>query len=227
MAELKLPVFTSTECTTAEFLADPEIAFNRLGTSIYYVSLGSSEDRPDLPRQRTFGLGREGIVDFVDQTTYAKGLEYDKLILMETAKLLYGGNIVVDTGAKATIYGELTDGTHSDLVGGKSPIVTLRRNPFNQRFEYQPFTEAGYASPDFDEEAIRRGFYRAAMSIPHQTTDDHGIGFENRSLRFHPGYYEFALVQKRTGGPLEPVFIDYSDERPFLFDDSDSLEPVY
>jgi hypothetical protein len=147
---------------------------------------------------------------------------------MESAPMQYGGNIVVGRGGVNSVYAELAEGTHSELVGGKTPILKIRRNLERGRFEFTPFSPnnvpgtedyISYATETNSEEDIRRALFGAVLAIPREEHEDNGPGFELRGAHFTPGYYEFALIEKQPNAPLSPVFIDYSDEKPFVFND--------
>ncbi len=45
--------------------------------------------------------------------------------------------------------------------------------------------------------------WRTIQAVPHYD--------ELRAAVFWPGYYEFTLIRETEGAPLEPIFLEYSD----------------
>jgi hypothetical protein len=216
LTKLTLPCFAMVETDTDAFLADPAAALFPLRTPTLYASLYSSADK-HLERVRDFGFDAAGATAFIERTANQDS-RYDRLILMESARMQYGGNIVVGTGADNSIYSEVAFGMHSQLVAGALPFVTVRRDPLKGRFVFSDLPPK-FRHNSFDETDIRTGIHRAIMAIPNEQREDHGAEFESRGRHFHPGYYEFGLVQLRENGPLSPIFIEYSKEKPFVFDE--------
>jgi hypothetical protein len=203
--QLGLPHFLSTTASTDEFLADPDKFLAVLRTPRFYVSVNPSD--PDLRRHRTFGLDAGGTLDFVCNVRRGYGEQYDSLMLAESATLYYGGNIVISPDKANTIYAEMVEGTHSDLVGShKNVAFAMRRDPQTNKFEYS-----------YEDIELRRAMFATVLKIPHEIAEDHGQGFDARGWRFHPGYYEFALT-KTESGLLTPLFLDYSDKPVFQVD---------
>jgi hypothetical protein len=225
LTKLELPRFRSTTRTTPAFLAEPTAAFTGLKTAIFYASVDSTHDTT-LRRQRMFGLDQAGTTEFV-QKVAATSNGYDRIVLMESAPMQFGCNITVGPDDIVnTVYAELVDGTHSDLVGGKTPTMIGQRvtdgGARHGFFEYKRFSpESTYATANHTEEDIRRALFGAIMSIPNHVDQDeaeqYDPAFRNRALHFHPGYYELALVQAQPEAPLSPIFIEYSDQPAFVF----------
>jgi hypothetical protein len=233
LGELGLPHFQSIAITTDAFLQDPDTHFDQLDTPTYYVSVNPTDPRQQ--RIRAFGMGRDGTHRFVQSVVNEHGAKYGSLILMETAKILYGGNITVSSADGNPVFAELVRGTHADLVGGQQPtLLTLGRNTLTGNFHFDRLHPRRYdmphrkVRPRHDEQVIRRALFSALMEIPHEAADKHAPGFGLRGTRFRQGYYEVALVQLRQysrlarlfrrdrHGPLVPIFIDTSDQPAFL-----------
>lgn len=168
-------------------------------------------------------MDRDGTRTFVQNVAAQYGRGYNTLLLMETAKIYYGGNIVVGDSDKNPIYAEVVQGTHADLVGAQQPIVQkLHRDTLSGFLRFDTFAPRSYDDPDTKIELseseqvdVRRGIFGALTSIPHTTSENHSPGFELRDVQFRPGYYEFVLVKMRENGALTPIFIDCSDRPPF------------
>jgi hypothetical protein len=218
---LGLPHFQAATGSTADFLQNPVSFFNQLATPAYYVSVNSAD--PKEQRQRQAGLDQTAAREFVQAVVDKHGDTYDTVVLMETAEILYGGNIAVSGDEQNSITAELVQGTHSDLVGGLQPIVmTLNRDPERGLFRFERLHPYRYDDPlqkvelHHEEEAIRRVLYAALKCIRHTTDEEHGQGFELRGAEFEKGYYEVAIIQLRQNGPLVPMFIEVSKQPPFM-----------
>jgi hypothetical protein len=200
---LGLPHYKSVVSSTEDFLIDPDQFLLSLRTPAYYISVNPA-DR-SLQRHRTYGLDAAKVVQFVNSIVEKEGDRYNSLMLAETSPLYYGGNIIVNPDATNSVYAEMVQGTHSDLVGSHTAIdYKMQRNQHTGRFEYS-----------FDDPLLRQAMYRTLLKVPHEIAEDHGQGFDSRGWKFHLGYYEFALT-KMGSDTLQPVFLDYSDKPVFL-----------
>ena len=79
LVELGLPHFRSTTGTVADFLGDSAPYFEPLTTELFYMSIEPRDT--NLPRQRTHGIGKDDITDFVRRVRDTHGDIYDTFLL--------------------------------------------------------------------------------------------------------------------------------------------------
>ena len=219
LAELRLPHFKLVTAHPHAFLSDPDAYFSQLSSSTYYASLEAVGK--NLDRVRKYGFSKEDALAYIQQQVDTLGSDYNRLILMETATLLYGGNLAISEDTSNPVYGELVQGTHSNLVGGLVPILlTVERDAVSGRLIFErPSQKSEELWPArHEEDIVRAGMYAALMCVPHRNADpdENGPGFGGRNRQFRPGYYEFALTGRPDLTHLSPVFIDQSNEPAFL-----------
>jgi hypothetical protein len=229
LKEMKLPHFAWNLSSTQDFIVNSLPYFAAIPSDIYYATFEPANSA--LVRQeRITGKGEEEIRNFVTSAVSKYG--HGKVLLMETAPMLYGFNIVIGKDDDNPILGEIVKGTHSDLVGAQQPIVmTMRRRSSNsylirpRDLEFNSLTPKVYIAeednvsdpneriiltPEEDTE-VRKAMYNALKHIPHSERDNYSPEFEIRAAQFVPGYYEGALLDL-----LRPVYIDCSTNSAFI-----------
>jgi hypothetical protein len=192
LENLGLPRYRQLIVPMDDFLAEPDSHFNQFDLDTYFTILAPSTT--SLPRPRK---------QFINEEITPENRRNYSVILQEAFPQRYGGNIVCNDDGSVLL--EMLEGDfgHNRLIGGELAAFTAKRNPFSGRFSYS-----------FEDEALRQATWAVINCIPRDPSDMHANDYVART-NFHPGYYEFLLVQRTDQAPLEPIFIDYSNKPAF------------
>lgn len=236
LEEYELPRYNYVETTVMEFLQKPREIFSLVKerSDMFYPKI----IKPDGQRRFKLGLDESKTIQFVRDASNGKlkrpyrlpnGELYnkddkfiaepeDKLVLSEYCKNLYGGNLIIHEDGYIKI--ELGRGEHSNLNYAHTvPIVSGAKNIYTglmtwERLEKE--TEKGErpaGDKEFDE--LLPALQKTIACIPDRYFDK-PTSYVRRSFSEYgkqPGYYEFALIKRKTDpgkelAELEPLFID-------------------
>jgi len=223
LRKLNLPHFDYKSGSTSDFIANPNSFFSELNSREFYVTLIPDDQHEERPRRVC--PGREAVLDYVTGFTENRdsNIKYENMILMETARMHYGANIVVDGGPGNPIYAELVKGTHSDLVGDHAPIaLTMHRSIETGsliRFVRRDVTDdlGEKVVFDHDEEIVRHAMFSALMLLPHTAVEEyHSPDYALSETLFEPGYFELGIIDSNDNSRLDVRFIDCSVDPIFI-----------
>lgn len=204
LAALGLPHYRRLEVPAADALYDAASLLASMPRDGYFTIL--SPNKPGSERFRQYVTTAADLAAFIVSRLGNQPADYTAII-QENFEHKYGGNIVCLPGGE--VYGEVMPGQlgHNLVVSGQSrpqEHITLHKDIFTDRF--------GYST---DNVSLREGLWRTLQCLPRGTTDDHAPEYAQRAP-FVPGYYEFFLVQRTPGAPLEPIFNGYSAQPAFV-----------
>lgn len=200
--KLGLPQWKHIALPLSEFLADPQKKFEEireLGSDQYHVSLTS--DIEGKRRLRKFPLSADQALSFIHEKV-ASG-EQDKflLVLKEISRNVYGGNIIINDDGSILL--ETAPGEHLELVTGRiTPTIFGLRDRFTRALGIYTDNEGKNPLQDVDLEQI---LLKTVNLIPKDRYDSDG------KPDYHPGYYEFVLVEDQKKGGLRSIFLDYRE----------------
>jgi hypothetical protein len=190
---LDLPRYKRVQIGLTDFFANPQGAFDELGSTEFYVVAQPKSD--SAGRISKSGLSAENVLNFLNHHIGHENVEDYDLTLQEYFQNLYGGNIIINSNGQ--IYAEFKRGKQGPISKGTStPEFFISRDQYVGLFRYS-----------FEDTELREAMYRTIRSIPH-----YGSG---RTTHYHPGYYEFALVERTSDAIMTPIFFDYREGKLF------------
>jgi hypothetical protein len=195
-AEIGLPMPDSRTLSLPDFLMSPNEHLQQFDSECYIVALLPHD--ANLPRVSTARLDSNDIISLVhDKVPEAVRDSYD-IRLMPYYDVKYGGNIVANPNG--TMHVEFRQGLPGPVAyGTETPPFSASRDQFLHSFKYS-----------FEDEDLRKQISEVIAHIPHSG--------EARETQYHPGYYEFIVVDKGDKAPLKTLFIDYRHDPSYSTD---------
>jgi hypothetical protein len=195
--ELGLPHYERVILPLEDFIQDPLPALQELQSEKFYVVAQPKQD--SAGRVSKSGLDADKVFDFLTQHIAPDQRNDYELIVQQYFKNLYGGSIIVNPSGR--IYAEFKEGKQGPISKGTAtPDYFVTRDQYNGIFRYS-----------FDDIELRTAIFSTIRCIPH-----YGSG---RYTNYHPGYYEFALVDKNEDSTMAPIFFDYRQGKLFEIPD--------
>lgn len=209
LKSLSLPHLEKVETNPKEFFKDPESVFLKLSCDKYYVNFISDKDR-----SAALGLDKEQLKKII-QERQTKEEPNITVIVSQYFENHYGGHITVNPQSGHILL-ELSKGNQLDLARGKSsPTIIVERDPLIGTFKYHQIVNG--EKVNLVDEKLKKTLFETLDCIPKDTEiDSKKTRFNlNEQMDYHPGYYEFVLVNKEVGKKesgevnLSPIFLDY------------------
>ena len=189
LRDLNLPHNETITVAPRTFFQNANAILDQVGTPRIYMALVPKDT--DHPRYSYGGLYRNRAIEYVAEKIPKKDREYYDLAIQPYFENIYGGNIVIQPDGGLLV--EFAKGKQAYVARGKTApedLKTITRDPYLGSLKFS-----------FEDPKLRDILYDTLLAIPHTGT--------GRELKFTPGYYEFALVDKANNGTLEPLFLEY------------------
>lgn len=197
LKKFDLPRLNFIKMPLKEFFSDQKNAFRNLDSKKYYVNLISK----NLPRLRAINLNKQEIISFIKKSINERKISEYTLILSEYYENLYGGNSIIDS--KGNLILELAQGSHGDVVTGKSiPLFLVEMKGEKSLKIYE--NQKNNLVPITDNK-IKKAILKTIAYI---------VGTKQY------GYFEFVFAKKSLDKELSPIFIDYRDKEIYQITES-------
>jgi hypothetical protein len=195
LEKLDLPRAKMLTLPLTRFLEKPGEYIENMDCRHLYMCLNPR--RKELPRHRQAGLAHEEIMPFIESRLSPQDYDQYDLLFIQYFRNVYGGSVMV--GDDGIILVEFKEGYQGPIASGEeAPQFSAYRDHFTGSFHYS-----------FQDPELRELIYNLVQTIPHREN--------GRVEEFWPGYYEFALVEKEPGQPLQPIFIDSRENPVYQF----------
>ena len=177
----------------SDFLKSPERFLSAFSDGDLYPYLEPAESGTGLTRFKNKNTPRADVAERV--STLLDGLDPKNfmLSLQASKEIVYNALVVIYPDGR--VHGEFSPKGKAPSRQGAEILFTISMEPYLQTMKYTT-----------EDPSIRKAIWTALSRIPQNS--------DNQGPRFHPGYYEFALV--RNGDRMTSHFYDFRSDSFFL-----------